>query len=64
MKIMSLNCKGLVIPLKKISLKRLIFSNQSDLVLLQETMAFESVVVQLLENILPLWIFVGLDASN
>jgi hypothetical protein len=54
MKIMSLNCRGLASPSKKIALKRPIFSNHSDLVLLQETMGSESIVVQLLEKLLPL----------
>jgi exonuclease III len=62
MKLLSLNCRGLASPSKRLTLQRLLELSQPDVVLLQETLGEAAVVVQLLERILKGWSFFGLDA--
>jgi hypothetical protein len=62
MKCMSFNCRGLVGSLKKPALKRVIFSEHPDVLLLQETLGEGEEVKSRLELLLPGWKFETLDA--
>jgi exonuclease III len=64
MKILSFNYRGLGGPHKKSSLQRLVVSNPSDLMLLQETMGDEALVVSWLKFGFKNWDLVGLDANG
>jgi exonuclease III len=64
MKILSLNCRGLVSPTKKSSLKRLVVVIALDVIFLQETMGVSELVVAFLESLLPGWSFAVVDAKG
>jgi exonuclease III len=64
MKLLSLNCRGLVSPLKKLTLKRLMSVNQPNLLLLQETLGKGSDIEKLLVSIFPGWSFSCIDVSG
>jgi exonuclease III len=53
MKILSFNYKGLEIPHKKFSLKRLVSLHQPDVVLFQETLADEVSATKTLSTLFP-----------
>jgi exonuclease III len=61
MKFLSLNCRGLVSPHKKSTLKRLINTQQPDIILLQEMMADSSAISATLSSLLLGWHFMGID---
>jgi exonuclease III len=64
MKILSLNCQGVASPSQKYALKRMIFVNQPDIVMLQETFRDEVNVVPVFECLVPGWKFVGIDEKG
>ena len=64
MKFLSLNCRGLESPHKKSALKRLINTQQMNIILLQETMENSSSISYTLYSLLPAWIFMGLDVAG
>jgi exonuclease III len=63
-KLLSLNCSGLASPHTKSALKRLINKQQSDIILLQETMADSSVISATLSSLLLGWHFMGIDVAG
>jgi exonuclease III len=64
MKFLSFNCRGLASPHKKSSLKRLITTQQPDIILLQETLADSTTVSSTLATLFPGWHFEGIDATG
>jgi exonuclease III len=64
MKFLSFNYKGVVIPSKKYSITRLVFSNKPDIIFFQETMGNRSYVSSLLESLLKQWIFSCMDTKG
>ena len=52
MKIMSFNCRGLVGTLKRSTLKRVVYMEHPDVIMLQETLGFGDVIKIKLEKIL------------
>jgi len=64
MKILSLNCRGLVSPTKKSSLKSLITVHNPNAIFLQETMGTNEIVTRALEVLFPGWSFVAIDAKG
>ena len=64
MKVMSFNCRGLARPQKKAALRRIIFVDGPDIILLQETLGVGTVVKARLEGWLPGWSFESLDARG
>jgi hypothetical protein len=64
MKVLLFNCRGVVIPSKKISLHRLLESTQPNILMLQETLGDAILVVPLLEKLFKGWNFIGLDAKG
>jgi exonuclease III len=64
MKILSFNCRGLVNPANKSSLKRLVDVVSPDVIFLQETLGISELVVVLLESLLSGWSFVMMDAKG
>ena len=64
MKILCFNCRGLTIPSKKLSLKRLVDVLVHDVLLLQETMGNSDVVVGFLKYLLPYWDFHVIDVNG
>jgi exonuclease III len=64
MKLISFNYRGVASVSKKYSLKRLIESNQLDLILLQEMMGESSEVTAMLEKLLKNWNFSSMDARD
>jgi exonuclease III len=62
MKVLSFNCRGLASPHKKYSLKRLLTTQQPDVLLLQETMVDSTTTSTTLVTLLPGWHFEGIDA--
>jgi len=61
---LSFNCRALDSPLKKLALKRLIFSYHLDIIFLKETLGEGDKVTRALEPLLPKWIFVASDAKG
>jgi exonuclease III len=61
---MSFNCRGLVGPLKRPTLKRVISSKHPDVLLLQETLGEGEEVKSRLKSFLPGWEFETLDAMG
>jgi exonuclease III len=64
MKILSFNCRGLVNPNKKSSLRRLVEQCSPDVILLQETLGENLAVVKILESLLLGWMFTAVDARE
>ena len=64
MKIMSFNCRGLAGPGKKLALMRVLSLEHPDVLMLQETLGVGDVIQGKLENWLPGWSFVTLDAKG
>jgi exonuclease III len=64
MKILSLNCRGLVNSEKKSSLKILVVVIVPDVIFLQETMGVSELVVASLKSIFPGWSFAVVDAKG
>jgi exonuclease III len=59
MNLLTYNFRGLASSLKKLALKRLVLTNQPDIVLLQETLSDEEVATKILSTLLPGWAFMG-----
>jgi hypothetical protein len=64
MKFLSFNCRGVVSPSKKLSLKWLVDSNHPDIIFLQETMGMSSYVFSILEYLLNNWSFSSMDTRG
>ena len=64
MKIMYFNCRGLAGPLKISSLKRMVFLECLDIILLQETLGIGEVVKARLEGWFSRWNFETLDVRG
>ena len=64
MKVLSLNCRGLASTWKKLSIKRLISVQKSDVVLFQETLGPESTVTGPLKNTIKNFEFIARDARG
>lgn len=64
MKIISFNCRGLVSPHKKSSLKRLVLRVGPDVLFLQETLGSSGAIKEALQSLLPGWEFMALDAKG
>ena len=64
MKILFLNCRGLVNLTKKSPLKSLITVHNPDTIFLQETMGTDEIVTRALEALLLGWSFVTIDAKG
>jgi exonuclease III len=64
MKIMSFNCRGLAGAHKKSALKRVVYTEHPDILLLQETLGVGEEVKTSLERLLPGWVFTTVDASG
>jgi hypothetical protein len=62
MKIMSFNCRGLAGAHKKFALKRVVFIEHPNFMLLQETLGVGEEVKTSLERLLPGWSFTTVDA--
>ena len=60
--LLSYNCRGLVSPQKKSSIKRMIALLDPQIILLQETMGMSDKVKEALESWLPRWVFEVVDA--
>ena len=57
MKLLTYNCRGLASSPKKIAIKRLLLTNQQDIIFLQETLSDEEVATKMLSTLLPGWAF-------
>lgn len=64
MKIFSYNCRGLARLDKKLALCHLLTYVSLDIIFLQETLGPTIDITQSLQNMLPGWTFVGLDAPG
>jgi endonuclease/exonuclease/phosphatase (EEP) superfamily protein YafD len=64
MRVLSFNCRGLANPSKKLSLRRLVELNSSEVILLQETLGDSATVVKALESLFPGWMFAAVDARG
>lgn len=64
MKILSFNCRGLMSPQKKLSLKSFILRLGLDVLFLQETLGSGEAIKEALQTLLPRWEFMTLDAKG
>jgi hypothetical protein len=64
MKLLTFDCKVLLIPQNKSTLKRLVSLHYPDVVIFQETLTDEVMATKILTSLLPGWLFLGLDASD
>jgi len=64
MKLLSLNCRGLASPHEKSALKRLINTQEPNIILLQEMMTNSLSIFATLSSLLPRWHFMGIDATG
>ena len=64
MKILSFNCRGMAGPVKKSAFVRVLTLEHPDVILLQETLGVGEVIKEKLENWLPGWCFLTLDANG
>jgi hypothetical protein len=55
---------GRAIPSKKISLHRLVELTQPNIIILEETLGDVDTISQVLEGLLGVWMFIGLDARG
>jgi hypothetical protein len=62
--VLSLNCKGLSNPTKKLAIKRLVDLHQPSILLLQESMMEGKKSISLLSPLFPRWGFTSVDASG
>lgn len=62
MNIISFNCRGFASQPKKIALRRLLTSSQTDIIFLQETLCLVDPLIHTLNSWLPNWTFHALDA--
>lgn len=64
MNIISFNCRGLVSPHKKSSLKHLVMRIGPDVLYLQETLGSSEAITDSFQSLLPGWEFLVLDAKG
>lgn len=64
MKCISFNCIGLVSPAKKIAFRRLLDSEQIDIIYLHETLGMAEQVVSMMNSLKSGWTFHALDVSG
>ena len=64
MKLLSFNCRGLAGPGKKSAFIRVVSLERPDVIMLQETLGIGEVIQERLENWIPGWSFVTLDAKG
>ena len=64
MKLVSFNCRGLVGPHKRSTLKRVVFLECTDIIILQETSGIGEVVKTRLESWFVGWTFETLDVRG
>eukprot|EP00253_Pinus_taeda_P019805 PITA_19805 len=64
MKIVSFNCRGLARPKTKLTLCRMIVVEPIEVIFLQENLGIVEAISHLLESMLPIWIFLGLEADG